>query len=246
MSSTAREVVAFIRILEEASTKHERLLQGGSVLLTGDNQGAVAAVNKFRSKAPDVNSLLKQIFALCSEKDFDIVAQWRPREELQLEDDLSKLLNSSDWGLRKAEREAILEAFQVRPVIDLFASDVWHTTSRFVSHHATPGALAVDATRQAWTELVQQGDFAWIFPPVRLLTEVMQAVRRFETNCILIVPKAEATNWWITLLAMGQRAKLAGPLEIPRSTDICIPSRRVPKGTTNPAMFKLRAFRLTW
>jgi hypothetical protein len=154
MSSTAREVLTFLRVLEEASTKYERLLQGGSVLLRGDNQGAVASVNQFRSRAPDVNRLMKEIFALCTEKDFDVVAQWRPREEMQLEDDLNKLPDSSDWGLRQTDRDAVLREFRVRPAIDLFASDVWHATSRFVSQHATPGAYAVDAMRQDWTELV--------------------------------------------------------------------------------------------
>lgn len=136
------------------------------MLLSGDNQGAVRAINAFRSRAPDVNGALQKVFELCTEKDFDVVAQWKPREEMQAEDDLSKQKDSSDWGLRTEDRERILNKFGVRPVIDLFASEDWHVTEKFVSMHITPGCAAADATRADWRELVAPGEFAWIFPPV--------------------------------------------------------------------------------
>jgi hypothetical protein len=59
----------------------------------------VAALNKFSSRAPDVAASLREIFKLCSALDFDVVAQWRPREELAEEDALSRVPDASDWGL---------------------------------------------------------------------------------------------------------------------------------------------------
>jgi hypothetical protein len=243
MSSTAREVTAFYQVLLEASRQAGKALEGAAVLLSGDNQGAVRAINAFRSRALDVNAALQQVFELCTSADFDVMARWKPREEMQTEDDLSKQRDSSDWGLRAKDRERILRAFDVKPTIDLFASKTWHVTERFVSPHLTPGCLAADALRVDWRELVQPGEIAWIFPPLRLLKEAIQAVRRFRTDCVLIVPLADATNWWLALHQLGKVAKLEGPIELARSADVCAPSRRVPQGTVNPA---LHAYKIVW
>jgi hypothetical protein len=75
---------------------------------------------------------------------------------------------------------------------------------------------------------------------------VVQQIRHFKTSAIVIVPEATTTNWWIELHALGTVASLEGPLDLDRSTNVCIPSRRVPQGTINPALFKLKAFRITW
>ncbi|GAQ91773.1 Hypothetical protein KFL_008500020, partial [Klebsormidium nitens] len=242
MSSTAREMVAFLRVLSEARARAGNALKGSAVLLLGDNQGAVRAVNAMNSRAPDVNEALRQLFELCVEADFDVIAQWRPRAEMQEEDDLSKHQDSSDWGLGETEVRKVLIHFGVKPAIDLFASETWHITERFVSLHLAPVGLAADAMRSDWSELLAPGDVAWVFPPVRLLSDVIQSVRRFRTDCILVVPEAPATNWWMALQNIGAEACLSGPLELPRSASICAPSFRVSQGTVNPAMYKLRAF----
>jgi hypothetical protein len=147
MSSTAREVVAFHQVLLETTRQAGEVLEGAAVLLSGDNQGAVRAINVFRSRAPDVNEALQRIFEPCAAKDFDVVAQWKPREEMQAEDDLSNYRDSSDWGLRSEDKEKVLAVFDVRPAIDLFASETWHVTRKFVSLHLTPGCIAADALR---------------------------------------------------------------------------------------------------
>ncbi|GAQ82637.1 putative Reverse transcriptase [Klebsormidium nitens] len=246
MSSTAREMVAFLRVLTEARARAGDALQGAAVLLLGDNQGAVRAVNAMNSRAPDVNEAVRQLFELCVEADFDIIAQWRPRAEMQEEDDLSKHQDSSDWGLGDSEVRRVLSHFGVEPAIDLFGSETWHVTERFVSLHLAPGAQAADAMRTDWSELLAPGDVAWVFPPVRLLSDVIQAVRRYRTDCVIIVPEAPATNWWMALQNIGTEACMTGPLELPRSASICTPSFRVPQGTVNPAMYKLRAFGIRW
>jgi hypothetical protein len=94
--------------------------------------------------------------------------------------------------------------------------------------------------------LVPTSSYAWIFPPVRLLADMMVALKIYKTNAILVVPQAEATNWWIALQEIGKVAHLSEPLVLDRSSDVCIQSRRVPRGTINPAFYNLRAYRLTW
>jgi hypothetical protein len=62
---------------------------------------------------------------------------------------------------------------RVQPVVDLFASDVHHTTEQFVSNVFTPGCFAVDALHLNWSELVPTGQVAWIFPPTRCVSTVL-------------------------------------------------------------------------
>jgi hypothetical protein len=122
MSSTAREMVGFLRILQQAASRFPQVLRGSAVLVVGNNQGAVSALNKFNSTIPDIATSLRSIFELCSNLDFDVVAQWKPREELALEDALSRFPDASDWGMAPAVRSQIMAEFGV-PTVDLFASD---------------------------------------------------------------------------------------------------------------------------
>lgn len=245
MSSTAREMIGFLRILQQAGSRFPDLIRGAAVLVIGDNQGAVAALNKFTSPAPDIAASLREIFELCSRLDFDIVAQWRPREELAAEDALSRVPDASDWGLSAAVLGLIFEAFGV-PHVDLFASDTWHVASVFVAPRYMPGCSAIDALSHDWEELVPTGSLAWIFPPVRAIPKALQHLKEARIDAILVVPEATTTNWWIELQELRSEARVDGPITLNRSTDTCIPSRRVPAGTVNPALFKLRAFKITW
>jgi hypothetical protein len=245
MSSTAREMLGFQKILQQAAEKLPEILRDSAILVIGDNQGAVAALNKFSSTAPDVAASLKEIFKLCSNVDFDVVAQWKPRDELALEDGLSRVPDATDWGLAPGVRSVIIEEFGT-PCTDLFASDLWHVAPVFITPRFMPGCAGVDALHLDWRILIPAEGLAWIFPPVRAIPLVIQRIREFKTNSILIVPEASFTNWWLELHALRMAAKLEGPLVLNRSTDVCIPSRRVPRGTLNPALFKLRVFKITW
>jgi hypothetical protein len=220
-------------------------LKGSAVLVIGDNKGAVAALNKFSSTAPDVAASLKEIFALCSSLDFDVLGQWRPREELAAEDALSRVPEASGWGLAPRALALVVGAFGP-PSVDLFASDLWHIAPSFVTPRYMSGCTAVDALNLDWRALVPADGVAWIFPPARAITKTIQLLKEFKINAVLILPEAPTTNWWLELLTLRAVARIDGPIILARSTDVCIPSRRVPSGTLNPALFKLRAFKISW
>jgi hypothetical protein len=68
-SSTAREVIGFLRLLEATAQLFLRQIRNSTVQLIGDNQAAVLAINQFRSKTTDVTESLKSIFKLCGHQD---------------------------------------------------------------------------------------------------------------------------------------------------------------------------------
>jgi hypothetical protein len=158
---------------------------------------------------------------------------------LKAEDLLSRQPDASDWGICESLYGKICAAFGVTIAIDLFASHAWHVTPRFVSLIYTPGCYATQALLLDWRALLSNGEFAWIFPPVRVISKVVQLVERYRINCLLLVPEQKAANWWIHILSLP----LAKPIEqfsIPRGTKSCRPSRRVPAKTANPGLFKLK------
>jgi hypothetical protein len=64
MSSTAREVIGFLRLLEATAQMFPDQIKDSTIQVIGDNQGAVQAINQFRSKAIDISDALKKVFSL--------------------------------------------------------------------------------------------------------------------------------------------------------------------------------------
>jgi hypothetical protein len=88
-SSTAREIRGYAAALETVYQNFPNELRGAAVLLEGDNQGAISAINNLRSPVKEINEVLRKIFHLCSENGFDVVAKWIPRDNLSDVDALS-------------------------------------------------------------------------------------------------------------------------------------------------------------
>jgi hypothetical protein len=244
MSSTAREVIGFNKLPEATAHMLPEQVRNSTVQVLGDNQAAVQAINQFRSRASDVNDALKEIFAICVRSGFNVSAVWKPRDMLEAEDLLSRQPDASDWGICKKEFETICAKFKVKIEIDLFASDTSHVSPKFVSLLYTPGCSASQALLQDWRLLVRGDQFAWIFPPVRIIPEVIQLFERYKTS-ILVVPEQSSANWWIRLFAF-KLAKGIQRHDIPRGTGSCRASHRVPSKTANPGLFKLKALRIEW
>jgi hypothetical protein len=116
-----------------------------------------------------------------------------------LEDLLNQEADSSDWGLDSKVVGDICSEFQIMRVIDMFALSTWHVCDQFVSLVYTPGCAAAQALALGWRALVPPGEFAWIFPPVRHISEIVQKIERFWTNSVLVVPEQVASNWWIRI-----------------------------------------------
>jgi hypothetical protein len=50
--------------------------------MEGDNQGAILAVNHFRSPVPEINEVLQEMFETCAEHNADVIGKWVSRENL--------------------------------------------------------------------------------------------------------------------------------------------------------------------
>lgn len=187
-SSTAREIRGYAAALTVAAQQFPQRLRGTSILLEGNNQGAISALNHFRSPNPGINQTLQRVFQLCCNMQFDVVAKWILRDNLTEADELSRRPDPFDWGLAKLEFERTCGLFGVRPSVDLSASDVHHVSDAVVSQFYTPGCMAVDAFRHDWGALLSPSDLAWIFPPIKSVILAISLVQAYTQNALICLP----------------------------------------------------------
>ncbi|GAQ90096.1 hypothetical protein KFL_005990025 [Klebsormidium nitens] len=217
-SSAEREVIGYAKMMEVITEKVPSAVTEKAVILTGDSQAGLAAVGRFRSSVPLIRSALKRVLELCAKFRFDLVTRWVPREELAEADALSREPDASDWGISPSVFQKVTEYFKVKSTIDLFASDVFHVTRRFVSKYFTPGCTRVHALAQDWRELIPEGECAWIFPPVGITTQVLQRVADFQINALICVSAPRGSLAENQIREFGS-AKVEGIYKIPRTEE---------------------------
>lgn len=239
-SSTAREMRGYAAAID-AATK----CLPSSILLIGDNQGAISALNHFRSSIPEIHESLDRVFQLCLKYDFDIVAQWVPRNNLTEADELSRRPDASDWGIEPKIFGQICAWFGSTPTVDLFASDAHHVANKFYSQFYTPGCAGVQVLKQDWSKLVSPGELAWIFPPSRSSSQVISLVQRYKIDAYLCIPAQEGSNELLQIESIKEASAMS-PFQVPRGASSCTPSCRVPSGILNPAFLGLKVYSIQW
>lgn len=244
-SSTAREMRGYAAAIEMAAERFPDDVRGSSILLSGDNQGAISALNQFRSPVQEINESIERIFRCCTQHDCDVVARWVPRNALTEADELSRRPDASDWGINPTLFSQICTWFGVSPTIDLFASDANHVVGTYITPFYTPGCAGVHAFKLDWRKLVGSKGLAWIFPPTRASSQVLSMVEKSKISALICAPMQEGSNELLQLKSLVG-AKVSAPFIVPRSAESCTPSCRVPSNTLNPAFIGLKIFLVTW
>jgi hypothetical protein len=244
-SSTAREMRGYAAAIDSATKRFPDDVRGSSILLIGDNQGAISALNQFRSPLREIHESLDKIFQLCIKYDFDVVARWVPMDTISEADELSRRPDASDWGINHSIYDQTCTWFGVQPTVDIFASDAHHVVDKYVTQFYAPACAAIHALKLNWQELVGQG-LAWIFPPTRASSLALSLIQRFRVNALFCAPVQEpGSNEHLQIQSL-QGAIVSVPFQIPRSAESCTPSCRVPAGALNPAFLGLKVFMITW
>jgi hypothetical protein len=144
-SRTLQEVLGYVGTVSIAAEAKPESLAGSSILITGDIQGAVSCINNLRSPVKDINEALRGLFRVSSELNCNVLARWVPRERLTEADSLSRELDATNWEIDMDLFAKVCRRFDIRPLVDLFASDIHHTADIFVTKTYTPGCAGVDA-----------------------------------------------------------------------------------------------------
>jgi hypothetical protein len=244
-SSTVREIRGYAAAIVIPAQQFPTKLHGTSILIEGDNQCAISALNHLRSPVTEINDLLKGVFKLCSEFRADVIGRWIPRGMLEEADALSREPDAGDWGISQHVYQDACQVLHVSPKIDVFGSDVHHVTARFISQFYTPGCMAIDAIRVDWSAIVPKDEVAWVFPPNRYTSVAISMIERYHVNALISLPIRAGSNELIQLDRL-EGAMVSLPVKVPRNAESCIKISRVPDKTLNPAFLELGIFRIKW
>lgn len=117
-SSTWRELEGLFRLLQSVG----HLLSGHRVTARGDALNVFWLLTKGGSRAPHLHQICLRIFQLCHSLQIELSPEWVPREQNQLADKLSKLVDVDDFGLQPAVFEHVRAEFGPLHVDRLLAS----------------------------------------------------------------------------------------------------------------------------
>ena len=126
--------------------------------------------------------------------------EWVPREENQLADYWSKVIDYDDWMVHPAVF-AQLDLMWGPHTVDRFANASNRQLERFNLRFWEAETEAVDAFTSNW-----QGEVNWWCPPLNLVPRVIQHARKTRAQGTLIVPEWPSTPFWPILFPRKEQA----------------------------------------
>eukprot|EP00731_Ephydatia_muelleri_P018538 Em0011g578a len=116
--------------------------------------------------------------------------EWIPREQNEIADYISRIVDYDDWYVNPAVFAWVEELWGPHTV-DRFASHYNMQLPRFNSRFASPGAEAVDAFTVNWS-----GENNWWCPPPVLIPRVLRHAEGCRALGTLVVPCWESAPYW--------------------------------------------------
>ena len=193
-SSTWRELEAIRFGLDAFHAK----LSSSCISWMTDNRAAMF-VSSSGSKRQHLQDLALEIYELTREHNIDLEVNWVPRDDNQVADYISKIVDPDDWEITEGFLEFLEEKWGPF-TIDRFASFDNSKCERFNSKFLVPGTEAVDAFTQDW-----RFDHNLLVPPVKHIVRVLNLIRSMSgIRAVLVAPLWTSAHFW-PLLREGER-----------------------------------------
>jgi len=208
-SSGLREMLGYAHAVKTLARCEGGRLRGKVVEVVGDSQVAGHVFRKGGSQVVDLETgelelleALLDILNTASEFGFEVIFRWVPREDLVDADDLSKVVDRTDFGLSPYCLAYVLDAFG--PVdIDRFAAPHNAVCERFNSKFETHEAEAADAFAQCWSEGV-----SFVLPDFHKVDRVLDLIERDDAEVVLVVPEWPHAGFWNRIHAGAWRERV--------------------------------------
>eukprot|EP00117_Sycon_ciliatum_P022902 scpid26163/ scgid19621/ Retrovirus-related Pol polyprotein from transposon gypsy; Reverse transcriptase; Endonuclease len=185
LSSTWRELRAVKLVLESLAPK----IAGKACIHRTDNQAAAHIIEN-GSRKEHLQEEAMAIHKLCRRFSVRIRAEWVPREENELADYYSKVVDQDDWQLNPAlfrEMEGRWGPYS----LDCFASFKTKQLSKYCSRWWNPECFAIDAFTVDWSI-----ERVWMVPPIYLISRTIDMLLACRTHGTLVVPEWRSAPWW--------------------------------------------------
>lgn len=194
-SSTWRELEA----IRFAFISFGKFIRDTSVKWFTDNRAAMY-ISRSGSSKDDLQALALGIYELTKLFDVKLEVEWVPREENDIADFYSKLIDPDDWEITDSFFEHLDELWGPF-TIDRFASYYNTKVERFNSKFTVPDTEAVDAFTQDW-----RFDNNLLVPPTTCLIKTINYLKTFNIRGTLITPHWPAAPFWSCLRENGSFA----------------------------------------
>ena len=191
-SSTNRELLAVHYCLQSFG----ELVKNESLQVNVDNWGA-AQILSVGSKKPHLQELAMQIFDVATHNNIQIVPRWVPRDQNQIADEFSKLVDTDDWSIDDYSF-AYLSSLYGPFTADRFADNSNAKLPIFNSRYHCPGTSGVNAFCENWSDHNN-----WLCPPISMIGSVIKYVALCKTKGTLLVPMWPSSYFWPLIYPNG-------------------------------------------
>ena len=154
-----------------------------------DNQAAAQILSN-GSKHPHLHEEAVAVFQLCLRHHVRLHVERVPREQNQIADYLSKIVDTDDWQLNPTLFKEIDRVFGPHTV-DRFASTANAQLPRFCSRWLNPGCECVDCFTVSW-----ERECNWLCPPIHLLSRCIRHLLASQGDGLLLLPLWKSCICW--------------------------------------------------
>ena len=216
-SSTWRELAAVAKVLEAVSA----LLCNSRVKWFTDNQNVVRIIT-VGSRVKELQEQALKIFRTILVNNICIEPEWIPRDENELADALSRVIDYDDWSIEPSVF-AWVDQIWGPHTIDRFASSHNSQLPRFNSRYWDKGSEAVDAFTVDWAK-----ENNWWCPPVCLVCRVLQHAKNCNSVGTLVVPSWRSAPFWPIICPDGQHfaSFILDVVNLPNTGNLIVPGKQ--------------------
>ena len=210
-------------------------LQNAHVHLRIDNTTAVAYVNKMGGlHSKNLCHLALQVWDWCLTRNLTISAEHLPGSLNHLADKESRMdSDSSEWALHAQIFRNLMEV-RGPCTVDLFASRLSAKLPTYFSWRSDPGAKAVDALTQSWTNIR-----GYAFPPFCLIGRCLTKIRSEKIPWILLITPLWKSQTWFPLLP---EMSVDYPILLPKCNNLLTD----PRGNPHPMIVQGHLQLVAW
>jgi hypothetical protein len=192
----------------------ESRLENTTLLVYTDNSANVAALRRGGSPDPTLSEIARRTLSWAHSRSIVLSVAHIAGVDNTLADELSRVrVDYSDFKLHPRLFEHLCQRF-FRPTHDLFATAANTQLPLFFSRMPQPGAAAVDAFHQSWSQLR-----AYANPPFAIMGQVLRKVEQDAATIWLVAPVWKTAHWWPLLLELLTE----DPQLLPHSYDTFLP-----------------------
>jgi hypothetical protein len=188
--SNERELLAILYVIDACKD----LFKGSAITLHTDNTNAPIICTKGSSK-PRLNKYSVDIANLALRNDFKLSVVWIPQTLNNLADFISTAQDFTDYSITQDFFEKICFDFEMRPNIDLFASDYNAKCKLFFSVTFCPNTLGVDAFNYNWKMM----GLGWIFVPPMMILRCIRHMMVSKSEALLLAPQWKSSCFHVLL-----------------------------------------------